>query len=243
LLDQHFIKSISDHIRLIVEEETPQIRKAAAWIADSIAEDKLLHLFGCGHSHILVEDVFYRAGGLVPVNALFESSIMLHEGAVKSSRIEQMEGYARHILDNYIVYPDEIMIIISNSGINGLPVDMALEAKARGLKVVALTSSAYFNDESRHSSGKKLCDIADLVIDNHLPHGDALVEVPSLKMSIVSGSTIIGSLILNMLVTMIIENLLDRGIVPPIYTSGNVSEGHERNKRFIELYRRRIKNL
>jgi uncharacterized phosphosugar-binding protein len=243
MLGKQFVNHIIEHIRLVEEAEQTQIEQAAVWIADSIANDGLLHLFGCGHSHILVEDFFYRAGGLVPVNAILETSVMLHEGAVKSSQVERMEGYARLILDNYTVQAGEVIIVISNSGINGLPVDMAMEAKAKGLKVVALTSSAYFENESHHSSGKKLRDVADLVINNHLPSGDALVMVPSTQTKMASGSTIIGGVILNLIMTTVVEKLIERGIEPPIFVSGNVPGGFESNQRFIDKYRNRIKHL
>lgn len=243
MLANEFIKKISHQMDLVQQQEKESIRQASEWIAESIAKDGLLHLFGCGHSHLLVEDFFYRAGGMVPVNAILETSIMLHEGAVKSSQIERMSGYAKHILDNYDVAAGEVIIVISNSGINSLPVEMALAAKEKGLKVVALCSSAYFSDETRHESGQRLSDVADLVIDNHIPHGDALVEIPNTNLKMASGSTIIGSLILNMVMTTVAEILVSKGIEPPVYVSGNIAGGFERNKQHIDRYRTRIKHL
>lgn len=243
MLASEYVKQIIGHIRTVEEQEMEAIRQAGGWIAESIAADGLLHLFGCGHSHLLVEDNFYRAGGMVPVNAILETSVMLHEGAVKSSQIERMSGYAEHILDNYTVRPGEVIIVISNSGINSLPVEMALAAKSKGLKVVALCSSAYYGDEPRHASGKRLRDIADLVIDNHMPHGDALVQLPSFGTKIAAGSTVIGSVILNMVITSASEQLIARGIEPPVFASGNIPGGFERNKAYIDRYRGRIKHL
>lgn len=243
MLANEFVDKITWHIELIKQEEQESIAQAAEWIAESVANDGLLHLFGCGHSHLLVEDFFYRAGGLVPVNAILETSVMLHEGAVKSSRVERMTGYAEHILDNYEVAPGEVIIVISNSGINSLPVEMALAAKGKGLKVVALCSSSYFGDETRHHSGKRLSDIADLVIDNHMPHGDALVGIPGTELKMASGSTVIGSIILNMVMTSVAERLVARGVEPPVYISGNIPGGFERNRSYIEKYRKRIKHL
>jgi len=242
-LPSEYLQQIVTHIRLVEQYEMDNIRIASEWIADSILEDGLLHLFGCGHSHLLVEDVFYRAGGLVPVNPILETSVMLHEGAVKSSKIERMSGYAEHILDNYKVRPGEVLIVISNSGINSLPVEMALTAKAKGLRVIALCSSSYYADEPRHASGKRLRDIADLVLDNHMPHGDALVQLPSSSVKVASGSTVIGSLVLNMVMTGVAERLLERGKEPPVYVSGNVEGGFERNQTYIEQYKGRIKHL
>jgi uncharacterized phosphosugar-binding protein len=227
----------------IKQHEIASIQQAAEWIADSIAADGLVHLFGCGHSHMLAEDVFYRAGGIVPVNAILESSTMLHEGAVKSSMVERMTGYAALILDNYSVKPGEVMIVISTSGINALPVEMAMAAKAKGLKVVAISSSAYLTTEPRHPSGKRLQDVADLVIDNHVPRGDALVQVPGSPVKMASGSTVAGSLILNMIMTTAAEGLIAQGVEPPIYVSGNLPGGFEQNMAYIEKYRGRIKHL
>jgi len=243
ILPSEYLQQIVTHIRVVERSEMDNIRTASEWIADSIMEDGLLHLFGCGHSHLLVEDIFYRAGGLVPVNPIFETSVMLHEGAVKSSKIERMSGYAEHILDNYKLRSGEVFIVISNSGINSLPVEMALHAKAKGLRVIALCSSSYFGDESRHASGKRLKDIADLVLDNHMPHGDALVQLPSSSVKVASGSTVIGSLILNMVMTGVAERLTECGKEPPVYVSGNVEGGFERNQRYIERYKGRIKHL
>jgi uncharacterized phosphosugar-binding protein len=243
LLEKIFINGVLSRMNVVVEEESPKIKQASALIADSIASDGLLHVFGCGHSHILAEDLFYRAGGLVPINPILDSSLMLHWGAAKSSEVEQLEGYAKIVLDNYDVHAGEVMVIASNSGVNGVPVDMAIEAKARGLNVVGLTSLAYSGDKSRHSSGKKLCDIADIVIDNHLPHGDALVEAPGVRTKFAPASTIIGSFILNTLIVMVVENLVERGVEPKIYTSGNIPGGHELNREYIAEYRRRIKHL
>jgi uncharacterized phosphosugar-binding protein len=243
MFGKQYVEQIIERIRLVELSEKPAIEKAAAWIADSIASDGLLHLFGCGHSHILVEDFFYRAGGIVQVNAILETSTMLHEGAVKSSKVERMENYAASIIDNYQVKAGEVIIVISNSGINGLPIDMALEAKSRGLKVIALTSSSYFHLDSRHSSGLKLCDVADLIIDNHLPFGDALIPVPLSEDKMASGSTIIGGVLLQMLMIEIAENLAVRGIQPSVYISGNVPGGFERNEDYIRKYRGRIKHL
>jgi uncharacterized phosphosugar-binding protein len=228
MLAQDYFNQLTKVMQNIKQHEMASIRQAASWIAESVAQDGLVHLFGCGHSHLLAEDIFYRAGGLVPVNAILESSLMLHEGAVKSSKVERLPGYAELILDNYTVKPGEVMIIISNSGINSLPVEMAMAAKAKGLMVVAVSSGDYKTAESRHPSGKRLRDVADLVIDNHVPFGDALVQMPGSTVKIASGSTIAGSLILNMIMVTVVEQLLARQIHPPVFMSGNVPGGFMR---------------
>ncbi|GAB7388966.1 sugar isomerase domain-containing protein [Bacillaceae bacterium] len=243
MLGKTYSKKVIEHLELVGKTQWDAITRAAQLIARSLKEGGLLHLFGCGHSHMLVEEVFYRAGGLVPINPIFETSVMLHEGAVKSSQIERMQGYAVHILNNYTVTPGEVIIIISNSGINSLPIEMAMEARKKGLKVIAVTSSAYFQAPSRHPSGKKLCELADIVIDNTLPYGDALVEVPNTKLKMAPGSTVIGAFILNVLMSEVVEELVNLNVEPPIFVSGNVEGGFERNLKYIEHYRSRIKHL
>ncbi|SHE10740.1 Uncharacterized protein containing SIS (Sugar ISomerase) phosphosugar binding domain [Chlamydia abortus] len=240
---KQYAEKVISHIHEIIEKESAAIDKAADKVAATIARDGLVHLFGCGHSHMLAEEVFYRAGGLAAIQPILDTAVMLHEGAVKSSMVERMEGYAAHILNNYDVKPGEPIIILSNSGVNGVPVDMAMEAKAKGLYVIAIVSSAYYEDAPRHSSGRKLYEVADLVIDNHLPHGDALMEVAGTAIRMSPGSTVIGATILNMMMTMAVCKLAEQGIEPPVFRSGNVPGGFEQNLKYIEKYRKRIKHL
>ncbi|WKA55493.1 SIS domain-containing protein [Planococcus shixiaomingii] len=243
MLEKQYATEIYERLRKAEETQMDAIKEAARLIARSIQNDGLLHLFGCGHSHLLVEEVFYRAGGLVPINPIFESSAMLHEGAVKSSKIERMQGYAVHILDNYILKEGEVILLISNSGINSLPIEMAIEAKKKGLQVIALTSSAYLQYDSRHPSGKKLYELADIVINNQLPYGDALVEVPNTQMKMGPGSTVIGAFLINLLMVSIVEELQKLDVEPPIFVSGNVEGGMESNQKHIKQYQGRIKHL
>lgn len=243
MLEVQYATRIQEIIEDVKVSQAESIVQAAKLIAETIKNDGLLHLFGCGHSHILVEEVFYRAGGIVPVNPIFESSAMLHEGAVKSSKVEKMQGYAEHILNNYEVREGEVIVLFSTSGINSLPIEMAIEAKKRGLKIIAFTSSSYLGQASRHPSGNRLSDLADIVIDNKQPYGDALVEVPGTEMSMSSGSTVVGAFLLNMVMARTVEELQQLGVEPPIFKSGNVEGGAEYNQKYIQKYKSRIKHL
>ncbi|WP_027409397.1 SIS domain-containing protein [Anoxybacteroides tepidamans] len=243
MLGKKYAQLIQQQLQLVEETQWESITKAARMIALSIKEGGLLHIFGCGHSHMLAEEVFYRAGGLVPINPILEPSVMLHEGAVKSSMIERMPGYASIILNQYTIQSNEVMIIASNSGVNVLPIEMAMEAVKKGLKVIAITSSAYSQAPSRHPSGKKLYELAHIVIDSQLPYGDALVEIPRLDIKTAPGSTVVGAFILNMLIAEVVEELIRFNIAPPIFMSGNVEGGFEHNRNYIEQYRLRIKHL
>lgn len=227
--------------RQVMETQGAQIEAAADRIFASLRQDGLLHVFGCGHSHILAEECFYRAGGLVPINPIFESSAMLHEGAVKSSMVERMPGFARLILDNYATKPGECLIIFSTSGINSVPVEMALAARERGLTVIALTSGCYGGVAPRSKSGR-LQDVADLVIDTQIPKGDALLRIRD-DIRAVPGSTVVGCIVLNALIAEILERYTRAGLTPPVFVSGNTEGGFEKNRRYIEAYRGRVKSL
>jgi uncharacterized phosphosugar-binding protein len=243
MLGKRYAQRIKEQLQLVEETQWKEVEKAARLIAHSIKEGGLVHIFGCGHSHMLAEEIFYRAGGLVPVNPIFETSLMLHEGAVKSSMLEKTEGYASMILERYQPQPNEVMIIVSHSGVNAVPIEMAMEAVKKGLKVIAITSSAYSQVPSRHSSGQKLYELAHIMIDTHVPYGDALIAIPQLKVNIAPSSTVVGAFILNMLIAEVIEELLHLGIIPPVFVSGNVEGGFEHNQSYIQQYRSRIRHL
>lgn len=243
MLGKTYSDSVVALVQRVAEAQFPTISKAAALIYPSLKNGGLLHMFGCGHSHILCEECFYRAGGLVPVNPIFETSTMLHEGAVKSSRVERMSGYAELIIDNYNVQPGETMIVFSTSGINALPIEMAQQAKKRGLHVVAFSSQQYSHAASRHDSGKRLPDFADLLVDTSVPQGDAIVHLPASKLYAVPGSTVVNATLVNMLIAEILELYEKDGIIPPVYISGNIEGGFEKNQENINAYRSRIKSL
>jgi len=226
-----------------VESEYEQIVEVAAVIFNSLKDGGVLHVFGCGHSHMFMEECFYRAGGIAPINPLFETSTMLHEGAIKSSLIERMSGYAKHVLDNYETRPGEVLLVFSQSGINSFPIEMAIAAKEKGLITVAFSSMNYRNASSRHPTGEKLCDVADFVINNHSPYGDAMVSYEKSGVRAVPSSTVLSMILLNMLVSEIIECYEKSGLTPPTFVSGNTEGGMERNKVFLEEYKARVKAL
>ncbi len=242
LCDQYCasVRSLLDQIQ---QDEHEAIVKAAKAVAKAIAGDGVLHIFGCGHSHILAEDGFYRAGGLVPVNPILDSAIMLHDGAVKSSAIERMSGYAQHIIERHKVDPGDAFMVFSTSGINALPIEMAAAARERGAYVICVTSMAYKDDLSRHPDGLHLFDAADLVINNHAPHGDAIVKHEAMADAIAPCSTILSSMILNMIVAQTAEELIALGVEPKYFRSGNVAGGKEYNQHHIDEYMTRIPAL
>jgi uncharacterized phosphosugar-binding protein len=222
------------------------IATCAPLIADSLAAGGLLHAFGTGHSHMMAEELYHRAGGLIPVNAMMDSRTMLHEGANSATFAERLTGYAEVVLARYTLRAGEVMIVASNSGRNATSVEMALAAQARGLPVIALTSVAHSQSQaSRHASGKRLFEVADHVLDNCAPVGDALLPLSGAVGNVSAVSTVTGAVLLQALVYAVCEQLAARGIAPPIFLSSNVggSEADAHNDALLEAYRARLPHL
>lgn len=221
-----------------------RIRQAAELVADAIARGGVIHVFGAGHSHLLAEEIFFRAGGLAPVNAILEPSLMLHAGATKSTAIEKIAGYATILLEYHNVRPEDVLIIISNSGVNCVPVELAIQARARQVPTVGITSVAYSQRLAPNNpAGKRLFEVVDVVIDNGGSPGDAILNVTGLKAGIGPTSTVVGAAILNALIVEAIQDLKAKGFEPPILMSSHLDGAAQHNAQVIQHYRGRIRCL
>ena len=239
-----YLNNLQKILTDIITEQLPQIEKCSEVFAEALKNENTIFLFGTGHSHMLAEELFYRAGGLVKIQPVLETSLMLHESASKSTEIERLEGYAKIIFDSYSMKKDDVIVIISNSGRNGIPVDMAQLAKENGLKVIALTNIRHSSaSPSRHKSGKKLYEFADVILDNMGCVGDASVHFEEIGRSACPTSTSAGAAILNAVVAGCIEILLSEGITPEVFSSSNVDGGDAVNEAFINKYKGKIKSL
>ena len=234
---------VLDLLKTINENESGAIDQAGKLLAERLANDGLLYVFGCGHSHMIEEELFYRAGGLIAVSPIFETAAMLHDGAVKSSQIERMSGYAPHVLDRYPIGSKDVILVVSTSGINPFPIEMADAARKKGAKVIVISSLNYKDRPARTADGRHLPDTADLLIDNHVPTGDAIVTVRSDGTKAGPVSTIASVFIANSIMLSTCEALNEKGMEPEVFVSGNCPGGDEHNKTMIELYRTRVKNL
>ena len=202
-----------------------RIVQAGKVIANAIAQGGTLHIFGTGHSHMLAEELYVRAGGLTCVNAILEPSLMLHEDPARATELERQEGLAAEILAKHEMRAGDVLIVASNSGRNPVPIEMALLAKERGLVVIALTSLVHSQAvASRHSSGRRLFELADVILDNGGEVGDAVLELERHPTRACPTSTVIGAAILNAVVATAIEELLSMGFVPSILISSNVDD-------------------
>lgn len=219
-------------------KEQSQIEKAAEYCAESIMKGRVIHVYGCGHSQMFAMEVFYRAGGLVPVNAIILPHLSLSPKAKLSTIQERLEGFAPIALDQENTSPDDTMIIVSISGRNGSVVDMALAAKAKGMKVIALSSKDFSQSvTSRHSSKKKLMDVADVTIDIKCVAGDACLSMAGVRDKFTGTSTILGMLVMDCITSRTIEICAENGYVPPIYVSSNLDKGDAINAEYIKQYR------
>lgn len=233
-----YIENIENIITKVMSTQMGKIDECARLFADTIKSSHNIFFFGTGHSSLLAQEVFYRAGGLVNVRAILETSLLLNESAHKSTMVERLEGYAEILFNRYEIKEGDTIVIISNSGRNGVPVDMAELCKNKGVKVVALTSIKHtMSGKSRHKSGKRLFELADIVLDNMGCVGDASVYFPALNRNAAPTSTVIGALLLNAVTARTIEFLSDDGITAEVWSSSNIDGGDEINEEFIKKYK------
>jgi len=249
---EYFEKTTSLLARLR-ETQIPHVEKAAEICADRIAKGGLVFLFGAGHSRMMCEEMTPRQGGFVGFVALVEDAVSSHAAIVGRNGLrgplylEKYEGYAEEILKSFKFGPHDAFILISTSGIRPLIVEMAMGAKDRDLPVIALVSREHGEQSPpAHSSGKKLIDIADVVLDNHCPPGDCVLELEGMEWRTGPVSTITGGMLINMLRVEVAERLLERGIEPEVLPShqfvGNAS-ADEQLDRFYEGYRKSLAHL
>ena len=235
---------VTDLLKEIEKTQGDKIAQAGEVIGKSLDNGGLLHVFSTGHSHMIAEEMFYRTGGLFQVDPILEPSLMLHQGAMKSTKIERLPGYAKIIADSSDLREDESIIIASNSGINSVIVEMAMVAKEKKLNVIAITSAGTSSKlNPRHSSGKRLMDVADIVIDNCLNDGDAVMEVPGIEQKTGAVSSITGIYIAQRIVISVVNEFVKRGKTPPIFMSANVPGGDEHNAQLVAKYGSRIRGL
>ena len=232
---REYLEGIAAVLRRIEDEEAGAMARAAELVADVICRDGLVHVFGCGHSHLAALDAFYRAGGLACVSPLLDEDLMLHDGAAKSSRMEKMSGVAAEAFRRQGVKAGDVVVVISASGKNAAPVEMLRAAKAAGVTTVAISSAAY------RAHGATLLDEADVPIDCKVPYGDATIDVGVAKMG--GLSTYASLFILNSILIEGARKAEARGVTPPIYVSGNVEGGTARNVALEERYFGRVRRL
>lgn len=240
MLETYFQK-VQELLDRVHSQQSDKMRKAAEKVAEAIQKGGIVQLFGCGHSHLITEEVFYRAGGLVPVKPILHEPLMLHEGAVRSSRLERKNDYAKVFLADLEVREEDVCFVFSTSGRNPVPVDAAEYFKAKGAYVIGVTSIQYSSSQpSRHHSGKHLYEAVDLVIDNYSPVGDAVLTHERVKVPFAPTSTVVGATIINAIFAEAIQILAENEAEVPVFLSGNIDGADEHNQTLIKRYGQRI---
>jgi uncharacterized phosphosugar-binding protein len=241
-------RDLLEHIR---DTQMGALDQAATICTDSIAAEGLVHMFGTGHSRIMLEEMFPRHGSFPGFHPIVELSLTYHNAIVgangqrQAMYLEHVEGFGNTILRNFVLEPPDSFLIVSNSGVNVVVVEVALEARRLGLPVIALVSLAHSRASTpKHPSGFRLEDIADVTLDNGAPGGDALVSIDGLEDPVGPGSTVGGALMINALKCLVAARLTRRGM-PPVVLSSSLVLGDERSKqrfdRCYDDYRRRMR--
>ncbi len=242
---QQFWHEASTILERVVTSQAEAIRLAATLCAESLVNDGVLHAYGTGHSRAFAMELAGRAGGLVPVNRIDLADLALYAGwsleRVTQDDIERDLAAGEQILACYRIEPHDCFIISSQSGINAAVVEVAQRIKAHGHALIAVTALDHTQQATpRHPSGKKLYELADVIIDSCSPFGDALLSLPNGGKACAI-SSLSGALIGQMLTAEIINALLARGIDPPVYISYNVPGGIERGEQLRQQYLGRIR--
>jgi uncharacterized phosphosugar-binding protein len=240
-----YLESALSKLAEVKAAEGAAVARAAEVMAEALAGGGMIYAFGCGHSAMLAMDIFYRAGGLMLVQPIFDPRVLLNLRPVtETTDWERRADWVREVFAVSGAQAGDVLIAISTSGRNGAPIEMALAAKEAGVTVIALTSRAYAKAaDSRHPSGKRLHEVADLVLDNHVSPGDAEVSLPDLEQRVGPLSTVIGSALLQAVIVQTTANLLARSLTPPVFISSNLPGGEEHNQQVLEQYRDRIRYL
>ena len=248
---QKYLGIAKELLEKIEKEQAENIDRAAELMANAIADDRLIHYFAAGgHTWMVVMEAFWRAGGLACVNPWFDLGITLYNQAWHGCLLERLTGYGKAIVEYYSSFtkPGDVIIITTNIPYMVIPVEVAMECKKIGMKIVSIGSKdwqekAPKDTPSRHPSGKSLVELADIFIDDYNPYGDAVITLEGFDTPIAPVSSITDCYIIERLLIETVKKLLSKGVEPPVYKSANVPGGDEFNKKLLAKYLHRVKWL
>jgi uncharacterized phosphosugar-binding protein len=226
------------------QAQTDAIDKAAEMIVERIVSGRVIYVFGPSHAGLVAQDLFYRAGGLMPIQPILPPELMVNVRPIThTTHMEQLPGYGVTIIRDTPIGEGDLLLITSVSGRNPVVIEACQAAQARGATVIALTNLTYSRGVTPRSGGVRLFEAADLVIDLPGVSGDALIELDGLDQRVGPSSTAVGSAILQGLMVEVAARLLQRGIQPPVLVSANLDHGEERNQRLVDAYRGKVNYL
>ena len=241
-LDQ-YVQEMRDFQARVVDGQRDRLLEVARRMAEATRRDQRIFLFGTGHSHLIAEEGFYRAGGLANVVPILTEHLMLHHLPSLGSRLERTPGLAELILERYAPQPEEILFVFSNSGVNQLPVEMALRGRERGLFVVSISSLTYARQAPLSALGMRLDQSVDISLDNGGVPGDAFLPLEGFPWRVAPSSTVICALLWNGLVAETARLLLESGVEPPVFVSLNVAGAAQHNQALLDKWRPRNMHL
>lgn len=245
MLFEDYIAGLQAVLEDIKCQQATNIRSAGQVVAAAISAGGIIHTFGTGHSHLIAHEAFFRAGGIAAINPILDERLIFLKGALESSRAERESGFASKIITREDIREEDAAIIISNSGRNAVPVEMALEMKSKGVKIIAITNlEQSLASAATHSSGKRLCELADVTIDNCVPKGDALLSLPGANSKLGPSSTVAGAAIINSIIVEAVSELLARNQPVSVLPSANLDGvGESTLSDILARYKSRIKYL
>ncbi|GAB2953881.1 sugar isomerase domain-containing protein [Micromonospora polyrhachis] len=239
-----YLSVVTETIARVSTEQRDAVRQAADLITETLRADGVIHAFGTGHSEALAMEIAGRAGGLVPTNRIALRDVVLYGGEPASTlgpTLERDPAAVKRLYELAPVAPQDIFVVASNSGVNGSIVEFALLVKERGHKLIAITSRDHSSRvDSRHPSGRKLSEIADVVLDNGAPYGDATLPLPG-GGAVGAVSSITAALLAQQIVVEVVAQLVEAGETPPVYLSANIPAGDAHNNALEERYAGRIR--
>ncbi|HEY1807217.1 MAG TPA: SIS domain-containing protein [Acidobacteriaceae bacterium] len=246
MAELEYLTRITETLAKIRDTQNEQIERAASLFAGSIASGGRVYMFGSGHSVIPVLDIFPRYGSFIGFYPIYDPRLMWFNvvgpgGARELLWLEQREGYARVVLSSYNLTPNDSLLVFSHGGLNAAPIEMGLEAREKGAKVVTVSSHTnYEQAAAKHSSGKKLRDVADVAIDNCVPPEDALIAAEGIPEKFAAGSTVASVSIAMTLVAETGRRLVREGHRPSTFVSPNVGLPADHNQQVFQEFMRNV---
>lgn len=240
IINDYFDQLIA-HLAQLRDTQALAMSQAVGVIVTAAKQDKRVFVFGTGHSHMLAEEVHYRAGGLAITVPVLSAFTMLHEGAYTSTQFERISGVVKPLLERYNIGAGDVLIVVSNSGVNAAPIDAARFGRDAGATVIALTSVVY--SHAAADGRVRLAELADIVLDNEIPAGDAMMQLPNSEMKAGAISTAVGATILNAVFTAVAAELAVEGGEVPVYRSANMPGAAEINEKLVAKYKPRNPHL
>ena len=244
-----YLESIHALLTRILEEERDALDRAADRLAAHIAADRLIYVFGPGgHSNLAAQEIFFRAGGLMHVSAILDEGTLLSNGALRSMAIERTPGYGKVVIADRGLGAEDLLILVNAYGINAALIDAALEARKRGVFLIGVSSRDHADGTSpdhpaRHPTKRNLHEVVDIAVDTKIAIGDAVVQLSGMGERIAAVSTFANAFALNCLVIRTVAKLVERGVEPPVWRSGNAPGGDEANAHFLRRFRDRVRGL